>query len=75
MTLFPFAASRQAARYFLSHLRCRLRNNSPTPLRLTLAWILMDYASGKVLSEGNADEKLDPASLTKIMTSYVSGRR
>ena len=23
------------------------------------AWILMDYASGKVLAEGNADEKLD----------------
>ena len=41
------------------------------------AWILMDYASGKVLAEGNADEKLDPASLTKIMTSYVDlkGRR
>lgn len=37
------------------------------------AWILMDYASGKVLAEGNADEKLDPASLTKIMTSYVVG--
>ncbi len=34
----------------------------------------MDYASGKVLSEGNADEKLDPASLTKIMTSYVVGQ-
>jgi len=27
------------------------------------AWILMDYASGKVLAEGNADEQLDPASL------------
>lgn len=38
------------------------------------AWILMDYASGKVLTEGNADEKLDPASLTKIMTSYVVGQ-
>ena len=37
------------------------------------AWVLMDYASGKVLAEGNADEKLDPASLTKIMTSYVVG--
>lgn len=24
------------------------------------AWILMDYASGKVLAEGNADEKLIP---------------
>ncbi|MEO3989307.1 serine-type D-Ala-D-Ala carboxypeptidase [Pseudocitrobacter cyperus] len=38
------------------------------------AWILMDYSSGKVLTEGNADEKLDPASLTKIMTSYVVGQ-
>lgn len=27
-----------------------------------------------MLSEGNADEKLDPASLTKIMTSYVVGQ-
>jgi D-alanyl-D-alanine carboxypeptidase (penicillin-binding protein 5/6) len=38
------------------------------------AWILMDFASGKVLAEGNADAKLDPASLTKIMTSYVVGQ-
>ncbi|SQC91295.1 D-alanyl-D-alanine carboxypeptidase dacC precursor [Cedecea neteri] len=38
------------------------------------AWILMDYASGKVLAEGNADDKLDPASLTKLMTSYVVGQ-
>ncbi|SUG56614.1 D-alanyl-D-alanine carboxypeptidase fraction C [Salmonella enterica subsp. diarizonae] len=27
-----------------------------------------------MLAEGNADEKLDPASLTKIMTSYVVGQ-
>lgn len=38
------------------------------------AWVLMDYASGKVLAQGNADERLDPASLTKIMTSYVVGQ-
>ncbi|KNC10292.1 peptidase M15 [Klebsiella sp. RIT-PI-d] len=38
------------------------------------AWILMDYASGKVLAESQADEQLDPASLTKIMTSYVTGQ-
>ncbi|MDU6433441.1 MAG: serine hydrolase [Pantoea sp.] len=38
------------------------------------AWILMDYASGKVLAEGNADDRLDPASLTKMMTSYVVGQ-
>ena len=35
------------------------------------AWILMDADTGKVLVEHNADEKLPPASLTKMMTSYV----
>lgn len=38
------------------------------------AWILMDYASGKVLAESNPDQRLDPASLTKMMTSYVVGQ-
>ncbi|HEJ7117834.1 penicillin-binding protein 6 [Serratia marcescens] len=38
------------------------------------AYILMDYNSGKVLTEGNSDTRLDPASLTKIMSSYVIGQ-
>lgn len=38
------------------------------------AWILMDYNSGKVLAESHADDRLDPASLTKMMTSYVIGQ-
>ncbi|KYP97170.1 D-alanyl-D-alanine carboxypeptidase [Sodalis-like endosymbiont of Proechinophthirus fluctus] len=38
------------------------------------AYILMDYQSGKVLAESNADQRLDPASLTKIMSSYVIGQ-
>jgi D-alanyl-D-alanine carboxypeptidase (penicillin-binding protein 5/6) len=35
--------------------------------------ILIDYHTGKVLAEGNADVPLAPASLTKVMTSYVVG--
>jgi len=35
------------------------------------SFILMDYSTGKVLAENNADIKLAPASLTKIMTVYV----
>ncbi len=35
------------------------------------AWILMDADSGAVIAENNADERLPPASLTKMMTSYV----
>ena len=38
------------------------------------AYVLMDYNSGKVLVEGNSDQRLDPASLTKIMSSYVIGQ-
>jgi D-alanyl-D-alanine carboxypeptidase (penicillin-binding protein 5/6) len=35
------------------------------------AYILMDANSGRVLAESNADLKLEPASLTKIMAAYV----
>lgn len=38
------------------------------------AYVLMDYNSGKILASNNADERLDPASLTKIMSSYVVGQ-
>ncbi len=38
------------------------------------AYVLMDYDSGKILASSNADLRLDPASLTKIMTSYVVGQ-
>ena len=38
------------------------------------SWILMDFASGDVLAEANADDRLDPASLTKMMSSYVIGQ-
>ena len=35
------------------------------------SFILMDYFTGKILAENNADIKLAPASLTKIMSVYV----
>ncbi|EJU9866033.1 serine hydrolase [Vibrio vulnificus] len=34
-------------------------------------FVLMDYHSGKVLAEKEMNTKLSPASLTKMMTSYV----
>lgn len=35
------------------------------------AYVLADFNSGRVLAESNADERVEPASLTKIMTAYV----
>lgn len=34
-------------------------------------YLLMDYDSGYVLAEAKADERMEPASLTKLMTAYV----
>ncbi len=35
------------------------------------AWLLMDYATGQVLAAQEADTRLEPASLTKVMTTYL----
>jgi len=35
------------------------------------AWLLMDYATGQVLMGENIDARVEPASITKVMTSYV----
>lgn len=43
----------------------------PAPSIAATAYILKDHNTGKILAESNADTKLAPASLTKIMTVYV----
>jgi serine-type D-Ala-D-Ala carboxypeptidase (penicillin-binding protein 5/6) len=35
------------------------------------AWILGDFTSGQVLLAEKADERIEPASLTKLMTAYL----
>ena len=36
------------------------------------SYVLLDAASGKVLVENNGDQRLPPASLTKLMTAYIA---
>lgn len=55
----PFAASAESA--------------IPSPPQLAAkSYVLMDGASGKVLVENNGDQRLPPASLTKLMTAYIA---
>jgi D-alanyl-D-alanine carboxypeptidase (penicillin-binding protein 5/6) len=35
------------------------------------SWVLMDYTSGQILAGSNEDLRVAPASITKVMTSYV----
>ncbi len=39
------------------------------------AYVLMDYNTGEILGQKNANESLPPASLTKMMTSYIIEQR
>ena len=43
----------------------------PAPELDNRAYLLVDYDSGRVLAEKNSHERLPPASLTKMMTSYI----
>ncbi|HXU67420.1 MAG TPA: D-alanyl-D-alanine carboxypeptidase family protein [Casimicrobiaceae bacterium] len=42
------------------------------PMIAAAAWELVDTLSGQTLGASNADERRDPASLTKLMTAYVA---
>ncbi len=47
----------------------------PSPPQIAAkAYLLMDYHTGQVLIGSNEHERLPPASLTKMMTSYVIGQ-
>jgi D-alanyl-D-alanine carboxypeptidase (penicillin-binding protein 5/6) len=35
------------------------------------SWLLMDYDTGQILAGQNIDARMEPASITKVMTSYV----
>ena len=44
----------------------------PAPAIAAPAYVLLDVTSGQVIVAQNADEHRDPASLTKLMTAYLS---
>lgn len=44
----------------------------PQPPKLVgHAWLIADVSSGQILASHNADERFEPASLTKLMTAYL----
>ena len=46
-------------------------NGLSVPVLANKAWVLMDFNTGQILASSNPDEPLPPASLTKMMTSYL----
>lgn len=54
----PFAAQAQPA--------------PKTPPIAARSWMLLDFSSGQELASLNSTERIEPASLTKLMTAYLS---
>ena len=43
----------------------------PVPTLAARAWVSVDVVTGQVIAMSNPDQKVEPASLTKIMTAYL----
>ena len=57
---------------FLLSFACAAQAAAPQPPSLIgKAWVLGDLSSGQVMLAQRADERFEPASLTKMMTAYV----
>ncbi|MDO8263926.1 MAG: D-alanyl-D-alanine carboxypeptidase family protein [Gallionella sp.] len=60
-----------------SHLTRQSKNNSQVigydaPLLSARSYLLYDYTSNQILVNQNGDARMEPASLTKLMTAYLT---
>jgi len=66
LTLFAFAS------FAALEGACRAAVPIPKPPDVNArAYLLVDHFSGRVLAQDHADDRVEPASLTKLMTSYA----
>jgi len=54
-----------------SELPAELRSKMPPPNLDVVSWVIMNPDTGKMIAAENPDQKLEPASLSKLMTAYV----
>ena len=66
----PAAAPQPARAVALPPATSATPHASP-PVVQARTWVLVDFASGQALAESNADQRIEPASLTKLMSAYA----
>lgn len=77
MTLTRFSLLLTFVLTFLLHstAHANARMIPAAPVLNAKSWLLMDAHTGHVIAEHNSDERLPPASLTKMMTAYIASER
>ncbi|MBU6493420.1 MAG: D-alanyl-D-alanine carboxypeptidase [Burkholderiales bacterium] len=66
------AAASAAAAVPTTPLQAALLQAVPPPQLDARSWLVTDLTSGQTLAESNAHEQIAPASLTKLMTAYIT---
>ncbi len=61
-----------ASLFFILPLLAQAAQVAPPPNLAVKAYLLQDFNSGAQLAASKKDERIEPASLTKIMTAYLS---
>lgn len=70
MTLLQYAFSLSLALVSLTPAQAQ---QLPVPPQLAAkSWLLLEMGSGQILTTEKPDERLEPASLTKLMTAYLT---
>ena len=70
--MFPFRKLILLAS-FLALTGQALAQQLPVPPSLAAkSWLLLEMGSGQVLTAEKPDERIEPASLTKLMTAYLT---
>jgi serine-type D-Ala-D-Ala carboxypeptidase (penicillin-binding protein 5/6) len=72
--VFPFDSMKQLFTFFFL---CALwagasAQNLPAPILAAKSWLLLDANSNQILAAHEPDLRIEPASLTKIMTAYLA---
>ena len=59
--------------YWVIDVHARVTTYIPAPKLDAKSYLLVDHLTARILAEQNADDRIEPASLAKIMTIYVAG--
>jgi D-alanyl-D-alanine carboxypeptidase (penicillin-binding protein 5/6) len=71
--IFPRGPLSRIFACFALSLSCVALADTPQPPAVAArAWLLMDATSGQPIAGRNPEERIEPASLTKLMTAYLA---
>lgn len=67
-----FALSFLIALFFPLFAQAQLASLPPAPVLSAKSYLLYDFTSNQILVDQNGNERTDPASITKLMTAYLT---